>query len=359
MSTPNRASLLTKTFRVLKKHYKSVIPSKDRTILEHLLYACCLENTQPETADEAYAKLQESYFDWNEIRVTSVNELAEVLNPLTDPIDAATRLKQVLQMVFETHYAFDLEHLGKQNLGKSVKELEKYKGTTSFSVDYVAQNGLGGHSIATSRGVIKTLIVLGIVSETEAKKRRMPGMERAISKSKGSEFMSLLHQLGVDFDKTPFSSRVRAVLLEIEPAAKARFPKRKTRKEEAPKKQKKTAQPVAPQAKKSPATKPTTKEKTPSKAAAKKAAKKAVKKAGKKAVKKAGKKAVKKAAKKAASKKTSPRKATAKKKKAVQKSAKSTAKKAAKSKVAKKKKSPAKKTKKKTAAKRPSKRKRR
>ena len=339
MSTPNRASLLTKTFRVLKKHYKSVIPSKDRTILEHLLYACCLENTQPETADEAYAKLQESYFDWNEIRVTSVNELAEVLNPLTDPIDAATRLKQVLQMVFETHYAFDLEHLEKQNLGKSVKELEKYKGTTSFSVDYVAQNGLGGHSIATSRGVIKTLIVLGIVSETEAKKRRMPGMERAISKSKGSEFMSLLHQLGVDFDKTPFSSRVRAVLLEIEPAAKARFPKRKTRKEEAPKKQKKTAQPVTPQAKKTPATK----EKTPSKAAAKKAAKKAVKKAVKKAAKK----------------KTSPRKATAKKKKAVQKSAKSTAKKAAKSKAAKKKKSPAKKTKKKTAAKQPSKRKRR
>lgn len=355
MSTPNRASLLTKTFRVLKKHYKSIIPSKDRTILEHLLYACCLENTQPETADEAYAKLQESYFDWNEIRVTSVNELAEVLNPLTDPIDAATRLKQVLQMVFETHYAFDLDHLGKQNLGKSVKELEKYKGTTSFSVDYVAQNGLGGHSIATGRGVIKTLIVLGIVSETEAKKRRMPGMERAISKSKGSEFMSLLHQLGVDFDKTPFSSRVRAVLLEIEPAAKARFPKRKTRKEEAPKKQQKTAQPVASQAKKAPATKPTTKEKTPSKAAPKKA----VKKAPKKAVKKAAKKAVKKAAKKAAKKKTSPRKATAKKKKAVQKSAKSTGKKAAKSKVAKKKKSPAKKTKKKTAAKRPSKRKRR
>ena len=230
MSTSNRAGLYKKTFRVLKKHYKPVIPVADRSLLEHLLYACCLENSQPETADEAYAKIQQNYFDWNEIRVTSVSELSETLNSLTDPVEAATRLKQVLQVVFETYYAFDLEHLKKQNLGKTVKELNKYQGTTGFSVDYITQNGLAGHSIATNRGTIKALVVLGIVSETEAKKRRLPGMERAIAKPKGIEFGSLLHQLGTDFDMTPFSSRVRAILLEIAADAKLRFPKRKTRK---------------------------------------------------------------------------------------------------------------------------------
>jgi endonuclease-3 len=243
MSTSNRAGLYKKTFRVLKKHYKPVIPVADRSLLEHLLYACCLENSQPETADEAYAKLQENYFDWNEIRVTSVSELSETLNSLTDPVETATRLKQVLQVVFETYYAFDLEHLKKQNLGKTVKELEKYQGTTEFSVDYITQNGLAGHSIATSRGTIQTLVVLGIVSEAEAKKRRLPGMERAIAKPKGVEFTSLLHQLGTDFDMTPFSSRVRAILLEIAADAKLRFPKRKTRKKAA----EEVAQPAAPE----------------------------------------------------------------------------------------------------------------
>ena len=243
MSTSNRAGLYKKTFRVLKKHYKPVIPVADRSLLEHLLYACCLENSQPETADEAYAKLQENYFDWNEIRVTSVSELSETLNSLTDPVETATRLKQVLQVVFETYYAFDLEHLKKQNLGKTVKELEKYQGTTEFSVDYITQNGLAGHSIATSRGTIQTLVVLGIVSEAEAKKRRLPGMERAIAKPKGVEFTSLLHQLGTDFDMTPFSSRVRAILLEIAADAKLRFPKRKTRKKAV----EEVAQPAAPE----------------------------------------------------------------------------------------------------------------
>ena len=333
MSTPNRAGLLKKTFRVLKKHYKSVIPIGDRSTLEHLLYACCLENTQAEATDEAYAKLQESYFDWNEIRVTSVGELAEVLNALTDPADAATRLKQVLQMVFETYYAFDLEHLKKQNLGKAVKELDKYTGTTNFSVDYVSQNSLGGHSIATNAGAVHTMVVLGIVTEAEATKRRLPGVERAISKAKGIEFTSLLHQLGTDFRTTPFSSRVRGILLEIDPNAKERFPKRKSRKKEAPPEKEKPTKPSKT------AKKAASKKATPKKAASKKAAPKK-------------KKTPTKATKKTSSRKTAKTSAT-KPKRAKAKAAKP---KRAKAKTVKTKKTPAKKTKKATT-KRPAKRK--
>ena len=333
MSTPNRAGLLKKTLRVLKKHYKSVIPIGDRSTLEHLLYACCLENTQAEATDEAYAKLQESYFDWNEIRVTSVGELAEVLSALADPADAATRLKQVLQMVFETYYAFDLEHLKKQNLGKAVKELEKYTGTTNFSVDYVSQNSLGGHSIATNTGAVHTMVVLGIVTEAEATKRRLPGVERAISKAKGIEFTSLLHQLGTDFRATPFSSRVRGILLEIDPNAKERFPKRKSRKKEAPPEKEKPTKPSKT------AKKAASKKATPKKAASKKAAPKK-------------KKTSTKATKKTSSRKTAKTSAT-KSKRAKAKAAKP---KRAKAKTVKTKKTPAKKTKKATT-KRPAKRK--
>ncbi len=319
MSTSNRANLYQKTYRVLKKHYKPVIPVADRSLLEHLLYACCLENSQPETADEAYAKLQESYYDWNEIRVTSVSELSETLSSLTDPVEAATRLKQVLQVVFETYYAFDIEHLKKQNLGKTVKELDKYQGTTNFSVDYITQNGLAGHSIASNRGTIKALIVLGLISETEAKKRRLPGMERAIAKPKGIEFGSLLHQLGTDFDMTPFSSRVRAILLEITADAKSRFPKRKSRKK--PEKEVTSTEPA-----KSKATseKAAPKKAAPKKAAPKKAAKKkaAPKKAAKKKKAAPKKETKKKAAPKKATKKKAASKKTAKKKAAPKKTAK-------------------------------------
>ncbi|MCY2991953.1 MAG: hypothetical protein NTY19_29350 [Planctomycetota bacterium] len=226
MSASNRAALISKTYKVLKKYYKPVKPPADRTLLEHLLYACCLENATHEAADEAFAKVQQAFFDWNEIRVTTVAELAETMSSLVDPAAAAMRLKKCLQSVFETHYAFDIEALQKQNLGKAIEQLEKFNGMTSFVVAYVSQNGLGGHSIPTSLGTLDALEVIGMISEADAKKHRVPGLERAISKAKGVEFASLLHQLGADFFASPWGSKVRTILVEIEPEAKDRLPQR-------------------------------------------------------------------------------------------------------------------------------------
>src|SRR3990172_13275194 len=123
MTTSNRAARIAKLFKVLKKHYQPVPPQGDRLLLEHLLYACCLENGSCEQADEAFAKLQQAYFDWNEIRVTTVSELAETMAALPDAAAAAARLKRCLQALFETYYSFDIESLKKQNIGKAIKEL--------------------------------------------------------------------------------------------------------------------------------------------------------------------------------------------------------------------------------------------
>lgn len=223
MSAPNRSALINKTFKVLKKHYKPCQPPADRSILEHLLYACVLEDAQFDAADEAFARLQQVYYDWNEVRVTSVAELAEVLATLPIPSAAAMRLKRCLQHVFEAQYSYDLEALRKQNLGKAVKELEKISGTTSFTIAYIVQHGLGGHSIPTNQGVISVLEVIGVISEAEAKKGRVPGLERAVPKSKGCEQASLLHQFGVDYLVSPNSTKLKAVILEISPAAKERL----------------------------------------------------------------------------------------------------------------------------------------
>ena len=268
MTAPNRAALLTKTHKVLKKHYDPVSPPSDRTVLEHLLYACCVENAGFEAADEAFAKLQESYFDWNEVRVTTVAELSESMTMLPDPAAAATRLKNALQSVFETHYSFDIDFLRKQNIGKSVKEVERFKGVTSHVIAYLTQNALGGHAIGVDEAALRTMAVLGVATEADVAKQRVPGMERAIPKTKGAEFYSLLHQVSVDFHTSPFAQRVRSILLEISSDAKDRFPKRAKPKAAAPtsKRTKKAA------AKSKSAKGTTTKKKTAKKKAAKKAA---------------------------------------------------------------------------------------
>lgn len=225
MTTSNRAAKIAKTHKILKKHYKPATVA-DRPLLEQMLYACCLQAAMPMAADEAFAKLQQTYFDWNEVRVTTISELAEVMNCLPRPSETASNLKKTLQAVFETHYSFDLESLKKENIGKSVKQLEKLAGVTPFVLSFVTQNGLSGHSIAISDGSLEVLRITGVISDEEAQQKKVPGLERAIPKNRGVEFGSLLHQLGADYAQAPHSQRVRAILLEIAPEAKDRFPKR-------------------------------------------------------------------------------------------------------------------------------------
>ncbi|MDA1052136.1 MAG: hypothetical protein O3C40_16875 [Planctomycetota bacterium] len=230
MSASNRADILTKTAKALKKHYKPAVPPADRSVLEHLLYACCLEDTKHDAADDVFAKLQESYYDWNEVRVTTIAELSEVMTSLTAPPRAANRLKRALQGVFEKYYSFDIDILRKGNLGKAIKEFESINGITPFGISYVTQNALSGHSIPVNAGAFTLFVILDVITEAESAKGRIPGLERAIPKNKGVEFGSLLHQFGVDFTASPLSPKFRSIILEIDPTAKDRLPKRTPKK---------------------------------------------------------------------------------------------------------------------------------
>ncbi len=305
MAAKNRAELIANLFKVLKKEYQPVLPPSNRTVIENAIYGCCLEDSTYEGADEAFAKLHENYFDWNEVRVTTTAELAQTMKSLSHPMQAAERLKKLLYGIFETYYQFDLEFLRKENLSKAVIQFEKMAGVSPYTISFMSQNGLNGHSIPTDRSLLELMVVIGVITEEEAKKGRVPGLERAIPKAKGVEFGSLAHQLAVAFHSAPFSTTTRNIILKIAPDAKERFPKRGG---------KAKAQPVAKKAaKKAPVKKPAAKKAPVKKAAAKKApAKKTAKKVAKKS---ASKKAVtKKAPVKKAKKKKTSSKSLAKKK---------------------------------------------
>jgi hypothetical protein len=70
------------------------------------------------------------------------------------------------------------------------------------------------------------LTLVGAVSESDAAKNRVPGLERAIPKNKWVEFGSLLHQFAIDYAASPQSAKVKQVVGEISPAAKERLPKK-------------------------------------------------------------------------------------------------------------------------------------
>jgi len=313
MASPNRTALIKKTVRVLRKHFTSHTPAKDRTLLEHMLFACLLENSNHEAAERAFANISKDYFDLNEVRVSTVKELSESFRGLVDPTESAARLKRTLHSMFETVYAFDVEILKKQNIGQAVKTIEKYDGSTPFVVAYVTQMALSGHSIPVNHGLMISFQTIGVISNSEVKKRVVPGLERAIPKSKGIEIGSLLHNLGVEVGRNPYGQVARKLLLEINPTCTDRLPKRPPKPREK--------QPDPPEEKKVVSKKkklPKTDGRKTSKPTAKPALQNSAKKTAKKTTKKTP------VAKKKVKKKSGPIKKVAKKKTATKKKKKKT-----------------------------------
>ena len=233
MAQPSRTAQIAKIHKVLKKYYKPVNPEPNRSVIEYLLFACCLENAPYEATEEAFAALSHNFFDWNEVRVSTIRELAEEMPRLPDPSAAAQRVKRVLQGIFDATYAFDLEELRKLNLGQATEKLAKFDGTTLFSTAYVVQAALGGHSIPIDQGVIKALEAVDMITPEEVQSGQINGLERAIVKPKGFEFASLLHQLGADFIANPHAPALMQILLDLNPAAAERMTKRRSKKEHA------------------------------------------------------------------------------------------------------------------------------
>ena len=122
-----------------------------------------------------------TFYDWNEIRVSSVRELAEVDGrPTRTGQVAAHRFKRILQSIFEATYAFDLEDLRKLNLGPATERLEQINGTTKFSVAYTVQAGLAGHWIPIDAGTMAALRMVDLVTDADVESGTVPGLERAI-----------------------------------------------------------------------------------------------------------------------------------------------------------------------------------
>ncbi|MFK7734644.1 MAG: hypothetical protein AB8B50_01365 [Pirellulaceae bacterium] len=236
MSTKNRGDKIQLLHKVVTKHFTPVDAPSDRSVLEQMIYACCLEDADYEAAEDAFLRLQESFIDWNEVRVTTITELSESLVSLPDPAAAAVRVKKNLQSLFESRYSFDIDDMIKMNQGKAVQELEKLAGMSKFVLGYVVQNALGGHSIPVSKSILHILLETEIISENEAAKWQVPGLERTVPKTKGQDFGSCLHQFALLVAEAPGGKQAKTLLKEAGAPQKKEAPAKAAKKSAAPKK---------------------------------------------------------------------------------------------------------------------------
>src|SRR5262249_19589492 len=146
-----------------------------------------------------FQALQNHFFDWNEVRVSSVREIEEALGDIPDAELRANRLISFLQEVFETTYSFDLEALHKKGLKQAAKQLARYQAANDYAIAWVIQQSLGGHAIPLDSPSLRVLRRLGLLDEdVEDMEAVRTSLEHLIPKARGPLFTELMSALAHD-----------------------------------------------------------------------------------------------------------------------------------------------------------------
>src|SRR3954451_10305167 len=108
-TTINKQRVLTTLFTTLRKHFGDAAAPAERPVLEQMVYGVLREGSTRDEVDKAFDRMRTTFFDWNEIRVSSPHEIEEVLTGLPDAGAKAERVIALLQEVFESTFSYDLE----------------------------------------------------------------------------------------------------------------------------------------------------------------------------------------------------------------------------------------------------------
>lgn len=188
MVAPNKQRMLTKLLSVLSKNYKPQLPD-DLTVLDHIILGVVQEGMPFSRSVETFRELTKTFHDFNELRVSHVDEIAHSLDKdVTDRAGKARRIVQVLQFVFETTYSYDLEQMRRKPLKQAQKQISKIAGVTPFVVNAVVQRSLGGHALPIDQTMSEILLTLEIADPPTSDDQAMSSIEHLVPKAKGLAF---------------------------------------------------------------------------------------------------------------------------------------------------------------------------
>jgi len=193
------SALKQKVVAKLSSLVKKVDEPPQLDVVKRMLYAICREGTSRDEADAAFKKLEESFFDLNEVRVSAAREVARALRELPNNMNRAERIISILQEVFETTYSFDLESLHKKGLKQAQKQLERYRGSSPFLVAHVLRHSMDGHAMPIDNDVLRCLKRLELVEEDADLESAQTTMENLIPKNKGIAVAEALTMVAQDY----------------------------------------------------------------------------------------------------------------------------------------------------------------
>ena len=149
---------IQKLYRSLKRKYKKPEKPFYEDPLDAIVYAIISENLS-KTAFKAAMKKFDNYFvDLNDLRVSRVEEIVEMLGDNTEVTrNTAISLTSTLRAVFDKYNVVSLIELTKTGKRPARHSLEKLSGLSNFAIDYCVLTSLKGHAIPLTAKMLNFL----------------------------------------------------------------------------------------------------------------------------------------------------------------------------------------------------------
>ncbi len=147
-----------KLYRSLKRKYPKVQKAFYDEPTDAFVYAIISENISGKAAQSVIKKFADYFVDWNDLRVSLVEEIIEVLGSDT-PVtrELASVLTTALRAIFNKYNTVSLEPLKKIGKRPAREALEKIDRTSRFVVDYCMLTALGAHAIPLTSKMLEFL----------------------------------------------------------------------------------------------------------------------------------------------------------------------------------------------------------
>jgi hypothetical protein len=214
-----------------------------RSVVDSIIYGIICERLSEKQTQDALKRFWEYFVDWNDLRVSRPEEIAELLG--TDSPqnrETALTITKFLQRIFNESHQISLEYLQKTGKRPARAKLEKFEELSSFVIDYCMLTSLGGHTIPLTEKMIEYLKA-NVLVDAAADARTIEGfLTKQIPAKNGYEFYEFLREEseksalvagGSPLEVSKYESvkkRSKSREAGNEPRAKKKTVKKKTRK---------------------------------------------------------------------------------------------------------------------------------
>lgn len=157
----------------------------DHSLLEHGMYAVLLRHLPAAKAQSALASMAKAFPDWNELRVSQAQEIADAMAPkgkaknrIASHLEPARAVREYLFQVFQETHGLDLEFMRTDPSGgvKQLSAIPVLGNELAAYLAWVAED----HALPVSGGIVRVLDRLGAMTRTTSMKKARASLESLV-----------------------------------------------------------------------------------------------------------------------------------------------------------------------------------